>query len=459
MSSTAADPVLPPPVLTEVADGVFAYVQPDGTWWVNNTGLLVGARGAAVVDTCSTEKRTRAFRDAVAAVTDQPVRTLVNTHHHGDHTHGNWLFGGRHRGRARGHPRRRARRRGAGDQPFWTPFDVGEVVLEPPFLTYTEGVTLWVDDRRCEVTHVGTPAHTTNDSVVWLPEQRTLFAGDLLFAGGTPFLVMGSLAGAIEVLEQVVAPLGAQTIVPGHGRLSGPELVDDVLGYLRWLDGVARDSHAAGGGTPGGRPQHRPGPVRRVVRRRAHRGQPAPRARRAVRWRARLRDRRPGRPGRHGHLQRRPAPHLHRLTRATVPGPPGPGPSPAGTGAGPSERSRPMRDAVIVEAVRTPVGKRNGGLSGVHPVSLSAHVLRELVSRTGVDPALVDDVVWGCVSQIGEQTYDVARNAVLSAGWPESVPGTTVDRQCGSSQQAVHFAAAGLVAGHYDVVVAGEWSR
>lgn len=246
MSSTAADPVLPPPVLTEVADGVFAYVQPDGTWWVNNTGLLVGARGAAVVDTCSTEKRTRAFRDAVAAVTDQPVRTLVNTHHHGDHTHGNWLFGG---ATVVGHEATRAGVLAAGvpgDQPFWTPFDVGEVVLEPPFLTYTEGVTLWVDDRRCEVTHVGTPAHTTNDSVVWLPEQRTLFAGDLLFAGGTPFLVMGSLAGAIEVLEQVVAPLGAETIVPGHGPVSGPELVDDVLGYLRWLDGVARDSHAAG---------------------------------------------------------------------------------------------------------------------------------------------------------------------------------------------------------------------
>jgi acetyl-CoA acyltransferase len=114
-----------------------------------------------------------------------------------------------------------------------------------------------------------------------------------------------------------------------------------------------------------------------------------------------------------------------------------------------------MRDAVIVEAVRTPVGKRNGGLSSVHPVDLSAYVLRALAERSGVDPAVVDDVIWGCVSQIGEQTFDVARNAVLGAGWPESVPGTTVDRQCGSSQQAVHFAAAGLIAGHYDVVVAG----
>jgi acetyl-CoA acyltransferase len=108
-----------------------------------------------------------------------------------------------------------------------------------------------------------------------------------------------------------------------------------------------------------------------------------------------------------------------------------------------------------VEAVRTPVGKRNGGLSGVHPADLSAHVLTALVERAGVDPVLVDDVVWGCVSQFGEQTFDIARTAVLTAGWPESVTGVTVDRQCGSSQQSVHFAAAGLIAGQYDVVVAG----
>ncbi|HEX3791999.1 MAG TPA: acetyl-CoA C-acyltransferase [Pseudonocardiaceae bacterium] len=114
-----------------------------------------------------------------------------------------------------------------------------------------------------------------------------------------------------------------------------------------------------------------------------------------------------------------------------------------------------MRDAVIVAAVRTPVGKRNGGLSGVHPVNLSAHVLGALIERTGTDPGLVDDVVWGCVSQVGEQTFDIARTALLAAGWPETVTGVTVDRQCGSSQQAVHFAAAGLIAGQYDVVVAG----
>jgi acetyl-CoA acyltransferase len=116
-----------------------------------------------------------------------------------------------------------------------------------------------------------------------------------------------------------------------------------------------------------------------------------------------------------------------------------------------------MRDAVIVDAVRTPVGKgRPGGaLSGIHPVDLSARVLIALAERTGLDPATVDDVVWGCVSQVGEQTGGVGRMAVLAAGWPEHVPGVTIDRQCGSSQQAVHQAAAGVIAGHYDLAIAG----
>jgi acetyl-CoA acyltransferase len=114
-----------------------------------------------------------------------------------------------------------------------------------------------------------------------------------------------------------------------------------------------------------------------------------------------------------------------------------------------------MAEAVIVEAVRSPVGKRNGGLSGVHPAELSAQVLGGLVERAGVDPAVVDDVIWGCVMQAGDQAMDIARTAALTAGWPETVTGVTVDRQCGSSQQSVHFAAAGVVAGHYDVVVAG----
>ena len=114
-----------------------------------------------------------------------------------------------------------------------------------------------------------------------------------------------------------------------------------------------------------------------------------------------------------------------------------------------------MRDAVIVGAVRTPVGRRNGGLSGVHPVQLSGLVLQALAERTGLDPGHVEDVIWGCVSQVGEQSWNVARNAVLAAGWPESVPGTTLDRQCGSSQQALSFAAATVLSGQADLVVAG----
>ena len=113
-----------------------------------------------------------------------------------------------------------------------------------------------------------------------------------------------------------------------------------------------------------------------------------------------------------------------------------------------------MAEAYIVGAVRTPVGKRNGGLSGVNPVDMAAHVLNELVSRTGVDAAAIDDVVMGCVSQVGPQTLDIARQSWLSAGLPEQVPGVTIDRQCGSSQQAVHFAAQGVMSGTQDLVIA-----
>jgi acetyl-CoA C-acetyltransferase len=113
-----------------------------------------------------------------------------------------------------------------------------------------------------------------------------------------------------------------------------------------------------------------------------------------------------------------------------------------------------VSEAYIVGAVRSPVGKRNGGLSGVHPVDLAAHVLRELIARTNVDPGAVEDVIMGCVSQVGPQAIDIARNAWLSAGLPESVPGVTIDRQCGSSQQAVHFAAQAVLSGTQDIVIA-----
>ena len=114
-----------------------------------------------------------------------------------------------------------------------------------------------------------------------------------------------------------------------------------------------------------------------------------------------------------------------------------------------------MRDAVIVDAVRAPIGRRKGTLKGVHPVDLSASVLTALATRNQLDPELVEDVVWGCVTQIADQSTNVGRLAVLAAGWSEAIPGVTLDRACGSSQQAVHFAAASVIAGHYDIVVAG----
>jgi acetyl-CoA acyltransferase len=114
-----------------------------------------------------------------------------------------------------------------------------------------------------------------------------------------------------------------------------------------------------------------------------------------------------------------------------------------------------VRDAVIVDAVRAPVGRRKGTLKGVHPVDLSASVLTALAGRNQLDPELIEDIIWGCVTQIGDQSTNVGRLAVLAAGWPEAIPGVTLDRACGSSQQAVHFAAASVIAGHYDIVVAG----
>jgi cyclase len=232
--------------VAEVSEGVYSYIQPDGTWYLNNTGFLVDPRGVISVDATSTERRTRAYLDAIAKVTPQPVRTLVNTHHHGDHTYGNGLFAG---AAIVAHERCRAEVLALAppaNTGIFTDVDWGDLRLTPPFLTYDTGVTLWSGDLRCDVRYVGTPAHTTNDSIIWIPSRSVLFAGDLLFNGGTPFLLLGSITGSIEVLEQVVRPLGAVTIVPGHGPVCGPELIEDTLGYLRFIQGLAREGITAG---------------------------------------------------------------------------------------------------------------------------------------------------------------------------------------------------------------------
>lgn len=243
--ATPASPA-PPARLEEVSDGVYAYIQPDGSWWVNNTGFLVGEHGVISVDSCATERRTLAYREAIRSVTDRPITTLINTHHHGDHTFGNFAFP---EATVVGHEQTREMVLAEGIAEYrtlaWTPVEWGDLRPCPPFLTYTDGVTVHSGELRCEVRHVGTPAHTDNDSIVWIPERSLLFAGDLLFNGGTPFVMTGSVAGTAEVLEELKG-LGAETIVPGHGEVCGPEVIDRVLGYLRFLTDVAERGRAAG---------------------------------------------------------------------------------------------------------------------------------------------------------------------------------------------------------------------
>ena len=236
-----------PPQVREVSAGIYAYIQPDGTWWINNTGFLVGPQAVISIDSCSTQRRTRAYIDAIAAVTPVPVRTVLNTHHHGDHTFGNCMFPG---AAIVAHERARAEAIAFGPPralPFWDGPDWGELSLDPPFVTFTDQIAVHAGDLRAQVRYVGTPAHTTNDSIVWIPERSVLFCGDLIFNGGTPFLLMGSVRGAIEVLENVVRPLGAQTIVPGHGPVfTEPGPIDATLDYLRFVQDAAARGRAAG---------------------------------------------------------------------------------------------------------------------------------------------------------------------------------------------------------------------
>ncbi|MEO3754994.1 MBL fold metallo-hydrolase [Streptomyces sp. B6B3] len=248
MSSARHDVTRPGrPELREVSDGVFAYVQPDGTWWINNTGFLVGPQGVVSVDACSTRQRTLAYQRAIASVSSAPVRTLINTHHHGDHTFGNCLFP---TATILAHERARAEALAFGPPrplPYWEHVEWGGLTLDPPFVTFTDQVTVHVGDLRVEVRHVGTPAHTTNDVIVWIPERSVLYCGDLVFHGGTPFVLMGSVTGSIEVLEEVVRPLGAGTVVPGHGAVfAGDAPLRDTLDYLRFVADLAVRGREAG---------------------------------------------------------------------------------------------------------------------------------------------------------------------------------------------------------------------
>ncbi len=229
--------------LEEVADGVFGYIQPDGGWCLNNAGLIVSDGQSALVDTAATETRARALREAVLGVSPAAPRTLVNTHFHGDHAFGNFVFP---EALVIGHERTRTEMLSAGLHltGLWPDVCWGDIDLVPPALTFTDRLTLHVGDVRAELLHLG-PAHTSNDTVVWLPEQRVLFAGDLVMNGATPFVPMGSVSGSLAALA-ALRELDPRTIVPGHGAVSGPGLLDDAEQYLRYVRELAREGMEAG---------------------------------------------------------------------------------------------------------------------------------------------------------------------------------------------------------------------
>ena len=232
------------PRLQEIADQVFAYVQPDGGWCLNNAGVIVSGGESALIDTAATEARALALRSAVRRVSPRAPRTVVNTHFHGDHTFGNFVFAPE--AVVVAHERTRTEMAGAGLHltGLWPEVEWGELSLALPSLTYEKRMTLHVGEVTAELLHLG-PAHTTDDTVVWLPRERVLFTGDLVMSGATPFCPMGSVSGSLEALVEL-RKFGALTVVTGHGPVAGPELLDRAESYLRWLQTLARDGLAAG---------------------------------------------------------------------------------------------------------------------------------------------------------------------------------------------------------------------
>ncbi|SDK42432.1 cyclase [Lentzea albidocapillata subsp. violacea] len=237
------------PELVEVAPGVHAYIQPDGSWMINNTGIVVGSDDTLLlVDTTSTEARNRALLASVASVCPAAPSYVINTHHHGDHTFGNWLMPPSTV--IVGHEACREEVLAAGllAAQVLTGPDYGHIEVRPPSLTYSTSLTLYLGTRVVELHHPG-PAHTRGDTIAWLPAERVLFTGDLVFAGGQPFLAEGSIHGYLSALEFLRA-FNADVVVPGHGPLlRGPEIarvLDDLVAYTTYLSELATSGHASG---------------------------------------------------------------------------------------------------------------------------------------------------------------------------------------------------------------------
>jgi cyclase len=244
MTSLASTPVRNQPYLRELAEGIHAYIQPPGGWCVSNAGIIAGDDGAIVVDSLATERRTLALRDAVDALTPSSRRTLVNTHHHGDHVFGNHLFGPDTTIVAHELTRVEMAETGLALKGLWPDVDWGDVRVTLPDVTFEERLTLRVGGRRVELIHVG-PAHTSSDVVVWIEEEGVLFAGDVLFSGSAPFVLMGSVAGSLTAVETLTR-LEPRTIVCGHGEVTGPQVLEETGAYLSWIEWMAAEGAARG---------------------------------------------------------------------------------------------------------------------------------------------------------------------------------------------------------------------
>ena len=238
--------------LVEVTPGVYAWVQEDGSWWVNNAGAVIGEDGVILIDTCATAKRTHAFLSAVERAADgATVRVTVNTHLHGDHTHGNALLPDS--AIIVGH---QSTRDGilndtvlTGAPPIWDPMPCwGIDHHRVPTVVPHGDLTLYTGELQVRVCHPSFPAHTTGDLVAWLPQKGVLFAGDLLFNGVTPLVFMGSVDGAIRSLDWI-ARFPAGHIIPGHGPIITGEELEPVLAahdrYYRFIRETARQGREA----------------------------------------------------------------------------------------------------------------------------------------------------------------------------------------------------------------------
>jgi cyclase len=225
----------------QLADEVYAYIQPDGGWCVNNAGILLGRNGTVLVDTAGTEQRALRLRRTVSELSRRRVTAVINTHSHGDHTFGNHLFEQTAVTVAHEEAAKEMALHGLALTGLWPQVAWGHVEPGRPTLTFRDRMTInlsGVSDLEVQVIHLG-PGHTAGDAVVWLPGPRVLFAGDLVFSGVTPFVLMGSVDGSLTVLDRLRA-LEPVSVVPGHGPVGGPELLDTNADYLRWVRGLAR---------------------------------------------------------------------------------------------------------------------------------------------------------------------------------------------------------------------------